>query len=56
MVVRTREAYENSGLEVIIDNSDILWLNEKNMEGILRHGNLLVITKKYHSDYRKHGF
>ena len=47
MVVRTRETYENSGLEVIIDNNDILWLNEKNVEGTLRHGNLPVITKKY---------
>ena len=42
-----------NGVEVIIDNG-VLWLNEKHIEEGLDHANLIVLTKKYHSDYRKH--
>ena len=42
-------------VEVIVDNNGILWLNKKNIEG-LSHSNLPVITRKYHSDYKKYRY
>ena len=43
-------------VEVIVDNNGILWLNKKNIEEGLSHSNLPVITKKYHSDYKKYRY
>ena len=56
MFVRTKETYENSGLGVIIESNHWLWLNEKNEEGTLRREDFPVVTRKYHSDYRKYKF
>ena len=47
--------YEGDGIETIVDNDTILWLNEKHIEGI-DHKNLREITKKYHTDHRKHRY
>ena len=37
----------------MVDNDEILWLNEKNIEK-LDHKNLQVNTAKYFSNHRKH--
>ena len=39
---------ERNGMETIVDNDEILWLNEKHIEG-LDHKTLREITTKYHS-------
>ena len=48
------KTYEINGIETIIGNDGILWLNEKHIEEGLNHNNLREITIKYHSDHRKH--
>ena len=35
-----RKTYEINGIETIVDNDGILWLNEKHMEERLHHKNL----------------
>ena len=45
--------YERNGIEKV-DNNEILWLNEKHIEG-LHHKNLWEIRIKYYSNHRKHG-
>ena len=56
MTVRTRETYENSVVEIIVDNNGTLCLNEKHIEKGLQHHNLLVVIRNWHSDYRKHRY
>ena len=34
MVDISRKKYEKNGIETIVDNSGILWLNEKLIEGL----------------------
>ena len=46
MVNISRKTYERNGIETIVDNDGILWLNEKHI--------LQEITTKYHADHRKH--
>ena len=54
MVDISRETYERNGIETIVDNDGILWLNEKYIEEELEeHKNLREITIKYNSDHRK---
>ena len=53
MVDISRKMYERNGIETIVDNDGILWLNEKHIGG-LHDKNLQGITTKYHSDHRKH--
>ena len=53
MVNITRESYENNGIEVITDNLNTLWLNEKHVQQQLGHKNLRAITNKYNEKYRK---
>ena len=53
MVNITKEMYENNGIEVITDNLNILWLNEKHVEQQLAHKNLRAVTNKYDEEYRK---
>ena len=48
--------YQRNGVEVIVDNNGVLWLNQKNIDKGLSHANLPVITRTYHSDYRKHRY
>ena len=40
MVNISREKYERNGIETIVDNDGILWLNEKHIEEGLDHKNL----------------
>ena len=56
MVDITKKAFENNGIEVIVDAIGTLWFNEKNVEEILGHKNLPVITNKYDSVYKKHRY
>ena len=54
MVLKIRkETWENNDIEVIVENVNALWLNEKNTEEKLGHKNLPVITKKYNKIYKK---
>ena len=46
--------YERNGVETIVDNDGILWLNEKHIEEGLYHKNVREVTTNYHSDHRKH--
>ena len=48
-----KETWENSGIEVIVDSVNALWLNEKNIEEKLGHKNLPVISNKYDKIYKK---
>ena len=54
MVNISRKTYERNGIETIVDNDGILWLNEKHIEERLNHKSLQEITTKYHADHRKH--
>ena len=49
----SKKMYERNGIEKV-DNNEILWLNEKHIEG-LHHKNLWEIRIKYYSNHRKHG-
>ena len=53
MVNITKETYENNDIEVITDNLNWLWLNEKHIQEQLGHKNLSSITNKYDKIYRK---
>ena len=53
MVNITKEMYENNGIEVITDNLNTLWLNERHVEQQLGHKNLRKVTNKYDKKYRK---
>ena len=56
MVDVRRKTYESNGIEKIVNNDEILWLNEKHIEEGLDHKNLREITTKYSSNYRKHRY
>ena len=51
MVDISRKRYGRNGIETIIDNDGILWLNDKHLEEGLDHKNLLEISAKCHSDH-----
>ena len=46
MVNITKETYENNDIEVITDNLNRLWLNEKHIEEQLGLKNISSITNK----------
>ena len=50
----SRKTYDRNGIETIIDEDGILWLNEKHIEEGLDHKNLRDITTKYNSNNKKH--
>ena len=52
MVNFTKDAFENNGIEGIIDSVKTLWLNEKHIEEKLGHKNLPAITNKYDEIYK----
>ena len=56
MVNFTKEAFENNDIEVIVDSTDTLWLNERHIEKKLSHKNLPAITNKYDEIYKKHRY
>ena len=49
MVNINRKMYERNGIETIVDNDEILWLNEAQIKEVLDYKNLREITKN-----RKH--
>ena len=53
MVNITRETYENSGIEVIADEDDELWLNERHVQEQLRLKNLPALTNKHPKEHKK---
>ena len=54
MVDISRKKYGRDGIETIVDNDGILWLNEKYIEEGLDHKDLQEITTKYNSNNRKY--
>ena len=48
--------YQRNGMETIVDNDGILWLNEKYKEERSDYKDLREITTKFHSDHRKHRY
>ena len=53
VVVITKETFENSDIEAIIDGVNTLWLNERHIEKKLGHKNLPSITNKCNEIYKK---
>ena len=53
MAAITKETYENNGIEVITDEFDQLWLNERHVQKQLGLKNLHALTKKYDNEYKK---
>ena len=53
MVNITKEMYQSNGPEVITDNLNTLWLNQKHLQEQLRHKNLSAVTNKYNEEYKK---
>ena len=51
MAAITKETYENNGIEVITDNFNNLWLNERHVEKQLGLTNLPALTNKYIKKY-----
>ena len=49
----TKEAYENNGIEVITDECDKLWLNERHIQKQLGLKNLPALSNKYDKEYKK---
>ena len=53
MVDISRKTYERNGIETIVDDDGIIWLNEKHTEEGLDHKNAQEIEIKYQTDHRK---
>lgn len=56
MVNKIRKAYENHGVESIVDSDGILWLNQKYIKEGLGQQHLRMTTVKHLSDHRQHGY
>ena len=56
MICISRKTYERNGIETIIDNGGILWLNEAHAEEGIDHENLREIITKYNSNHRKNRY
>ena len=50
------EKHDKNGIETVVDNDGIFWLNEKHIEEELNHKKLREITIKYHSNHRRHRY
>ena len=49
----TKETYENNGIEVITDEFNKLWLNERHIQKQLGLKNLPALSNKYDKEYKK---
>ena len=47
MVDISRKTYERNGIEAIVDNDGILWLNKKHIKEQLDHEHMWTIPLKY---------
>ena len=52
----TKETDENNNIEVIVDDNDTLWLNEKHIEETLGNINLIIITSRYDPIYKRYKY
>ena len=52
MIDISKKTYKRNGIQTIVDNKGILWLNE-NIEKELNHKNVRETTLKYHWEHRK---
>ena len=48
-----KETYENNGIEVITNEFDELWLNERHGQKQLELRNLPALTNQYPKEYKK---
>ena len=53
MAAITKETYESNGIEVITDQIDELWLNERHIEDQSGLQNLTALTNKYDEECKK---
>ena len=49
----TKETLKNNGIEVMVDSSNALWLNENNIEEKLGHRKLPAVSNKFDKIYKK---
>ena len=56
MIKISAKIYETKDIEVILDDNDTLWLNEKHIEEKLGDNDLPVITNKYDPIYKMHRY
>ena len=56
MVDISKKAFEKNDIEVIVDGTGTLWLNEKHIEETLGHKNFPIITKICEPVYKKHTY
>ena len=56
MIKISVKIYETKDIEVILDDNDTLWLNEKHIEEKLGYNDLPVITSKYDPIYKMHRY
>ena len=54
--ISRKKSYERNGVEKIVDNDGILWLNESHIDERLDHKNVRGITIKNNSDHMKHKY
>ena len=52
----TKETDEKNNIEVIVDDNDTLWLNEKNIEETLGNIDLIIITNRYDPIYKRYKY
>ena len=53
MIDITKKTLGNNSIEVIVNSTNTLLLNEKNIEEKLGHKNLPVVTNRYDKIYKK---
>ena len=56
MVDISSKKNERNGIEIIVDNNELLWLNKKHIEEGLDHRDLIEIRANYHFSHRKHRY
>ena len=54
MVNIIKGTYEATGIEVITDKLDDLWINERHVQQQLGHKNFPSLTNKYDEKYKKY--
>ena len=56
MIKIIAKTYGKFGIEVIVDDNDISWLNQKYIEDKLGYKSLPAIANKYDPIYKKHRY